>query len=267
MSVIDTYSFAIVVPAYNEQATIQAVIRSIQPFCPRIIVVDDASVDATAELAKAAGAEVVRHTANQGKANALLSGFRAALASDVDFVITMDGDGQHDPDGIAGLINAHQQYGPESFVIAARLEDRSHAPKTRVMANKIADFWVSWAAGQPVVDSQSGFRLYPRSLLQRLPATHPSHSGFVFESEVIIQASEAQHPLVFVLTRSIYPTARRASHFNAWYDISRITVMIAKRLLRGMLKLPNLYRALTLTPNIQVANKPVQNSTQYLKQP
>jgi glycosyltransferase involved in cell wall biosynthesis len=179
MSVVDTHSFAVVVPAYNEQATIQAVIRSIQPFCPQIIVVDDASVDATAELAKAAGAEVVQHTVNQGKANALLSGFRAALASDVGFVITMDGDGQHDPDGIAGLINAHQQYGTECFVIAARLEDRSHAPRMRVMANKIADFWVSWEAGQPVVDSQSGFRLYPRSLLQRLPATHPSTTSFL----------------------------------------------------------------------------------------
>jgi glycosyltransferase involved in cell wall biosynthesis len=268
MRTVSLKSCAIVIPAFNERFTIQQVVESVSHLGLEVIVVDDASTDKTAELAAAAGARLVRHSHNQGKANALLSGFQAALERQVACVITLDGDAQHDPASIPALLDAWQHFGKTSFIIAARRPNRLEAaPKARRIANKIADFWVSWAAGHPILDSQSGFRLYPRTLLETLPARHMNHSGFVFESEIIIHAARLGYPLAFVETRAIYPQTRRASHFNAWRDIRQITWMIAKHLLAGMLRLPSLYCSLTLRPRIWSANTPIQKPKKCPQQP
>jgi glycosyltransferase involved in cell wall biosynthesis len=250
MSAFTSTSFAIVIPAYNEAATITEVIHSARRYCNNIIVVNDSSTDATHSLASLAKAIVINHKSNRGKANALLTGFKKAKELGVDFVITMDGDNQHHPDGIQRLLTAYESHGPDIFLIAARLEGRENAPKSRRRANKIADFWIGWAAGVPMVDSQSGYRLYPQKLLEKLPPFHPDISGFVFESEVIIDASRWGMPIAFVPTKSVYPEARRKSHFRGGFDITRITLMVARKLFFRMMMLPGLYRSITLPPHI-----------------
>ncbi len=93
----------VVVPALNEAATIAAVVSAVSPY-GRALVVDDGSSDRTGELARAAGADVVRHPVNRGYDSALETGFQAAAAGDCDYIVTMDADGQHHPELIAEFV-------------------------------------------------------------------------------------------------------------------------------------------------------------------
>ncbi|WP_019895147.1 glycosyltransferase family 2 protein [Hydrogenovibrio halophilus] len=247
-------SFCIVIPAYNEAATIETVIDQALAQTSSVIVVNDASEDDTAECVRKTRVTLLEHPQNAGKAQALLTGFQYALEQGYERVITLDGDGQHDPANIPLLNQAFDRF-PEHFVIAARLTNRENAPRARQVANKIADFWVSWAAGKPIADSQSGFRLYPASLLRQLDYDHKGPSGFVFESEVLINAAQKGYDLVFVPIASHYPETRRASHFRPGFDISHITLMVAGKLVRKGFFLPGLVKSLYKRPNVYDPSK------------
>ncbi len=242
-------NFAIVIPAYNETLTILSVIESALKYSSHVIVVNDASQDNTAELVAQTQAQLINLPQNLGKANALQEGFKQALLLEVEAVITLDGDAQHNPDEIPKLWEAFQQ-DPNTLVIASRLKDRQNAPKSRRIANKIADFWVSWAAGKPIADSQSGFRLYPASLLKKLPFPYHNDSGFVFESEVLIDSAHQHYQFTFVPIDTVYAEDRRASHFRAGFDITQITKMVALKLLKRGMNLPGLFISLLTKPNI-----------------
>jgi glycosyltransferase involved in cell wall biosynthesis len=94
----------VIVPAYNEEARIGAVVRAVRPLADRVIVVDDGSVDRTADAAAAAGARVVSHVINRGQGAALRTGTAAALAADAEVIVHFDGDGQHGAGSIEALI-------------------------------------------------------------------------------------------------------------------------------------------------------------------
>ncbi|WP_321324040.1 glycosyltransferase family 2 protein [Thiomicrorhabdus sp.] len=242
-------NFAIVIPAYNETLTITNVITEALKQSKIVIVVNDASQDDTAELVQKTNAILVDLPVNGGKAKALQAGFEKALSFGVEAVITLDGDAQHNPEDIPKLL-AHFAKNPNDLCIASRLKDRKNAPRSRRIANSIADFWVSWAAGKPIADSQSGFRLYPSSLLKLLKLPYENKSGFVFESEVLIDSAHLGYGFAFIPIDTIYAENRRASHFRAGFDITQITLMVAKKLLRKGMNLPGLVKSLTQSPNI-----------------
>ena len=177
---------AIVIPVYNESASIKEVVSAALTQTDDVIIVDDGSTDETDKQLDGLKVHLLRHERNQGKATALQSGFKLALELNIDAVVTLDGDRQHSPEEIPSLIRAAKE-NPRTIIIAARLKQRQNAPKLRLFANRFADFWVSWAAGYPVTDSQSGFRLYPLSLLQQVHIDTSKEKGFVFESEFIIE--------------------------------------------------------------------------------
>lgn len=241
--------FAVVIPAYNETLTITGVIESALKQTPLVIVVNDASEDDTAELVKQTEAVLVDLPQNLGKAGALQAGFDKALRYDVSCVITLDGDAQHNPNDIPKLLNYFSEY-PNSLCIASRLKDRKNAPTSRRIANSIADFWVSWAAGIPIADSQSGFRLYPVDLLKQLPFPYRNKSGFVFESEVLIDSAHEDFIFAFIPIDTIYAENRRQSHFRAGFDITHITLMVAKKLLSNWMHPIGLIRSIINKPNI-----------------
>ncbi|MGC8477094.1 MAG: glycosyltransferase family 2 protein [Acetobacteraceae bacterium] len=229
----DLAGAAIVIPAFNEAATIGPLVRACLalPGPPRVIVVDDGSADATAVEAAAAGARVLPRRPNAGKGAALRHGFRAALAEGVGFIATMDADGQHDPADIPRLLDAAAA---GRVVIGARTPCPD-TPPGRLLANRIADFWVSWAARQPVTDSQCGLRVYPAALARRLAGGGAGSERFAFESEALIEAGRAGFAVVAVPIASRYPAGARASHFRPVADIARIVRMVAGKLLaRGM---------------------------------
>ena len=241
--------FAVVIPAYNETLTILKVVREALKITPIVIVVNDASQDDTVGLVKKTSAVLIDLPENGGKAKALQAGFSKALELGVDAVVTLDGDAQHNPLDIPKLATYFDAY-PNTLCIASRLNDRQNAPRSRRMANGIADFWVSWAAGTPIADSQSGFRLYPVTLLQAIDLIYESKSGFVFESEVIIDAAHLGYDFVFIPIDTVYAKERRESHFRAGFDITHITLMVAKKLFKKGMNLPGLVCSLTKKPNI-----------------
>lgn len=239
---------ALVIPAYNEAATIREVVEAALRQVRHLIVVDDGSTDGTVERLAGLPVSVIRNTANSGKAASLWRGMQAALAlPGIHGVATMDGDGQHDPAELPKLIDAHSAF-PAHLVIGSRLWNRAVIPKARYRANRFANFWIAWASGQPVEDSQSGFRIYPAELLRRCKLKLDRERSFVFESEVIIEAARLGFPCLFCAVETVYPRNARPSHFRPVTDILLITRMVAWRLISRAFCLPGLCRSLLGTP-------------------
>ena len=225
----------VVIPAYNEASTIADVVRTTLAVTPDIVVVDDGSTDGTVDQLAGLSVRVIQQSTNQGKGAALLRGFRDALESGADAVVTLDGDGQHAADQIPALV-ARAEASPGRIVIGSRLHDRAAFPPARYRANRVANFWISWASGHRIDDSQCGMRLYPRPVLEAICAKQRHHPGFVFESEVLIDAAAAGFTTVSVPIPALYDGhTQRPSHFRPVRDIAAIVVMVAGKLLsRGM---------------------------------
>jgi glycosyltransferase involved in cell wall biosynthesis len=212
--------WCVLIPCLNEEVAIRSVVESVLALGASVIVIDDGSEDRTPELVAEMPVTLLRHTERRGKGEALRHGFREALRQGFDAVLTMDGDGQHLASDIPRIVAAAAQY-PGHIVIGARLRDLAQQPKGRRRANAVADWGISWACAQPVADTQSGQRWYPRAALDlvELPA-----ENFVFEAAILIAASrEKQLGVVSVPIASRYHGEFRPSHFNPVRDVSRIT--------------------------------------------
>ncbi len=235
--------WAVLIPAYNEALTISPLVREILLYKPtQFIVVDDCSIDNTAELLNEFDISLLHNDKNLGKAASLWKGFDKAIEMGMDLVITLDGDAQHDPQDIPRLLACYKK-NQNKIIIAARKRNPDTQPFARFFANKFANFWVSWAAGYRISDSQSGFRIYPVSLLKELNNIKQAQ-GFVFESEVLIEAAWRNVYSTAVEIEAIYPEQRRASHFKPLQDIMNITKMVATRLGQKKMNLKGLYKVL-----------------------
>jgi len=223
---------AVVIPALNEAATILDLAGRAARQCDIVVVVDDGSGDGTADVLTGGPARVLRNSTRMGKAASLWRGISYCLdEQQVDAIVTMDGDGQHRPEDIPALIDAATQ-APNSIVIATRLLERENMPSARRFGNTMADFWIGWAAGYPIQDTQSGFRLYPSCLLRTLDLPHDVAHGFVFESEVLIEAARLGFFAMPVPVKCIYREALRPSHFRPVGDTIQIIRMVAGQLIR-----------------------------------
>jgi len=236
-------SVAVVIPAYNEAATIRDVASRSLRVLPKVIVVDDGSTDGTCAALEGVGVTLVSNPVNLGKGASLWRGFALALAGGADAVITLDGDAQHRPEDIPRLVAAAQAQ-PGRIIIGARLWDRDKVPPLRYLGNRFANFWVAWAAGFPVADSQSGFRLYPANVLRHVEVFHGPNARFAFESEILIEAGRAGVASVAVPIAALYPPNARASHYRSTVDTARIVRMIAWKLASRGFDLPALVRSL-----------------------
>jgi glycosyltransferase involved in cell wall biosynthesis len=236
-------AFALVIPALNEAATIRDVVSRALRRIDRVIVVDDGSQDGTARALHGLPAVILRNEYTCGKAASLRRGIAYALDEGVAAVMTLDGDGQHAPEDIPRLIAAHRQ-NPGMIVIGTRLHDPRKIPRPRYLANRFANFWIAWAAGYPLNDSQSGFRLYPAHVLESLHVVHNRSRGFVFESEILIDAARCGVRSVSVTIPAVYRTDARPSHFRPVLDILLITRMVAWKLVSRGLYLSGLIRSL-----------------------
>lgn len=233
-----------VIPAYNEAETIRDVVARALRRIPNIIVVDDGSTDNTEEALDGLAVIVLRNPTNRGKAASLWRGFQQALSAGALGVVTLDGDGQHAPEDIPRMVAAALSH-PDHIIIGARRRNQRRTKFWRYGANRVADFWISWAAGTPFEDSQSGFRVYPSSLLRRVKSKHGPTRSFVFESEVLIEATRLGYRSQTVPIDALHRHDARPSYFRPVLDITRITLMVAWKLFsRGMYP-AGLYRTLT----------------------
>lgn len=236
---------AVVIPAYNEAATVQEVARLACTHGLPVIVVDDGSQDATAQVLAGLPVTLLRNGANQGKAAALWRGMRYAVERGARAVLTIDADGQHRPDDIPRLVEAWRAR-PGSIIVGARVRNRGAIPRLRRFAQRMANFWISWAAAHAISDTQSGFRVYPAGLLKDLRVRTDRAHGFVFESEILIEAARLgihTHP---VPIEAIYLPGARRSRYRPAADTVRIVGMVAGHLLHRRLHPGDLLRSLNL---------------------
>jgi len=234
-----------VIPAYNEAATVRDVASRTLGQLKDVIVVDDGSTDGTAAALAGLPVTLVSNPANLGKGASLWRGFAAAIAAGADAVVTLDADGQHCPEDIPRLLAAAAEH-PGRIVIGARLWDKDRVPGLRYFGNRFANFWVAWAAGAPVADSQSGFRLYPAAVLKHVNVFHGPGARFAFESEMLIEAGRAGVRTCAVPIAALYPANARASHYRSAVDTARIVRMITWKLVTRGFDLPALVRSLSL---------------------
>jgi uncharacterized protein (DUF2062 family) len=208
----------VVIPCFNHAATVAAVARAAQAFCP-VLVVDDGS---TAPLPELPGCEVLRQERNCGKGAALRAGFKRAAELGFSHAITMDADGQHFVEDLPKFLDVAQAQ-PDALAVGTRDFYASGCPAGRRRSNTVSTFWFHVETGVRLRDSQCGFRCYPLALAQRLK----TRSGcYAFELEFMVRASWVGTPIVTVPVKCSYePDQLLRSHFRPVRDLAHITIM------------------------------------------
>lgn len=236
-------AIGILIPAYNESATIRSLIEGCLRYTDQILVVDDGSTDDTAAIVESLPVTLIKHQQNAGKGGALRTGFHYWLEKSVIGVITLDADAQHDPNDLPRFFESIEK-APNDLLIGARSIDTQNAPKGRLVANKIADFFISWAAGKRVQDTQSGFRYYPAAFLQQFLLQKKLPRRFAFEVSALIVALQKGCNVHYLSIRSCYPDTARKSHYLPAKDTWLIISFVARIILKKGFYLSGLWRVM-----------------------
>jgi glycosyltransferase involved in cell wall biosynthesis len=209
------------VPAYDAALTVGDVVRSLVELWPdpgAVIVIDDGSRDATAEVAERAGARVVRHAVNRGKGAALRTGFAFAHDAGFDVAVTVDADGQHPPAEARRLL--HHPAPAGALVLGIRDLVKAGAPRPNQISNGISNYFLSRFARNPFADTQCGLRRYP---IAPTLAADGGADGYAFEAEIILRLVASGVAVVEEPIDVIYPPEKeRVTHFHSVRDPARI---------------------------------------------
>jgi len=189
-----------VIPAYNEERRIAAVVTEAKKFVSEVVVVDDGSSDGTAAVAERAGARVLRHPENCGVGAATMTGIEAARLLGAEIIVTLDADEQHNPGDIPALI-APVERGEADFVFANRFGRRNRIPFVRRLFNGIGNIVTFAATGKWVQDSQCGFKVFgPRAVRE----VTIRMSGFEFCTEIVRESVQHRWRTANVPAKVIY---------------------------------------------------------------
>lgn len=213
----------VVIPTYNNAATIQKVVTDTLSYCNDIIVVADGCTDGTMEILQhIPNITLVAYPVNKGKGHALKAGFRKALEMGFAYAITLDGDGQHYPADIALFLEANKKH-PGSLIVGSRRMDGVDRSKGSSFANSFSNFWFWIQTGKALQDTQTGYRLYP---LHKLWGLSLLTSRYEAELELLVFASWHGVQLVSIPVNVYYPPReQRVSHFRPGWDFFRISVL------------------------------------------
>jgi uncharacterized protein (DUF2062 family) len=239
----DAPRICVVVPVFNHDSTVRQVVRQAKSRFP-VIAVNDGSTDETPGiLAAETDITVVTFPSNQGKAAALRAGFDRARELNFTHAITIDADGQHPTAALPDFAAACRRQ-PEAFIIGVRDLKKAGAPFARRATNALSTFWFRFETGDPLSDTQCGYRCYPLAAVRSLPVTS---DRYAFELEIMVKAGWAGIPLLAqpVSVDYVAPTSR-CSHFEPWRDMAGIS-RLHSRLAMQTFCLPALLRRLLAT--------------------
>ncbi|MFO8053267.1 MAG: glycosyltransferase family 2 protein [Candidatus Omnitrophota bacterium] len=190
----------VIVPAYNEADDLGKFLTKIKEKNLSVLVVDDGSTDNSYQVAKRYADLVIKNQKNFGKGLSLRRGIDYLINNKYfDFIITMDADGQHSPDDLDKFIDQAKQ--GSLFVIGNRMDNPENMPKTRIITNCFMSWLVSKISGQYIPDSQCGYRLIKREVIESLTI---KTKKFEIESEMLINASKLGYPIKSIPIKSIY---------------------------------------------------------------
>lgn len=201
----------VLVPAYNEERFIGSVVLSARKSADSVIVVDDGSIDHTAQIARDAGAVVVSHKENYGKSAALSTGFALARKLNPAALVTLDGDGQHLPQEMINLVAPVLENRADLVIGSRYLSDECKVPRHRMWGHIFINFITGSLSGVTVGDSQSGYRAFSPDALSKM---HFHSTGFAVESEMQFLAREAGLRVVEVPITSCYLDKPKRSAFS-----------------------------------------------------
>jgi len=217
-----TLNCCVIIPTYNNHKTLKRVIDGVLEYTSNIIIVNDGCTDSTPEILKNYSQLAQIHfPENRGKGVGLREGFKKALALGYDFAITIDSDGQHYPDDIPVFITELEK-DKNVLLIGSRNMEQDTVPKGSSFGNKFSNFWYWAETGVKLTDTQSGYRLYPLKLLEKIKFRT---TKFEFEIENIVKASWNGITVKNVPVKVLYDPEERVTHFRPYKDFLRITVL------------------------------------------
>ncbi len=213
----------VIIPTYNNSGTLSSIISGVLKFTDSVIVVNDGSTDGTSDILKQfQDITVVTHEVNKGKGIALRTGFKKAVELNLDYAVTIDSDGQHNPEDLPNFIEKIEKE-PGSLIVGARNMEQSTVPGKSSFGHKFSNFWYKVETGIDLPDTQSGYRLYP---VKKLKDIRYITNRFEFEIEVIVRAAWAGIRVTHVPVSVIYfPKETRVSHFRPVRDFTRVSIL------------------------------------------
>ncbi|RFS21133.1 DUF2062 domain-containing protein [Chitinophaga silvatica] len=221
--IFERHGAAVLIPTYNNEGTLAAVIKDALSYTHHVIVVNDGATDSTPEiLDQFPGIQLVSYNPNRGKGIALRRGFTYARDKGYSYVITMDADGQHFADDLPNMLQQIVEK-PDTLIIGARNLHQENMPGKNTFANKFSNFWFYVNTGLKAPDTQSGYRVYPLELIKKIPFVCTKYE---FEVEVLVRSAWRGIKVDWTPVKVYYPPAEeRVSHFKPFRDFSRISVL------------------------------------------
>jgi len=208
-----TKTIAVLIPAFNAEFSLAELVHRLRHMIGniQIVVVDDGSTDRTSEVAASVGAVVLRHQTNCGKGAALQTGFDFLNTQiEIEFILTMDADLQHQPEDVPKFLLAQQKTNAD-IVIGWRKRIGTRMPMHRILSNTITSAMVGMRSGVKIKDSQCGFRFIRRSVIERVRL---GSTGYEAETEFLIKAARRGFKIEFVPVQTIY--GKEKSYMTHW---------------------------------------------------
>ena len=216
----------VVIPTYNNGGTLSKVISDVLEYTSDLLVVNDGSTDNTSQIIGTFENRIhaIEFTKNEGKGKALRESFKWALSKDYEYLISIDSDGQHFADDLPQFLEFIEQNGP-ALLIGSRNMAGENVPGKSSFGNNFSNFWFKVETGLTLEDTQSGFRLYPIKLMEKIRFLT---RRFEFEVEVIVKAAWRGVKVVNVPVKVHYdPPSERVTHFRPFQDFTRISILNA----------------------------------------